>query len=275
MRKLFLTGTAIATSFAATGVAIASSEAANAADTAAPAVSQANGKISAGAGAMNDDFSAIGEGSFSLPIGRDWGLQLDGAVATLEDDVFANTAAHMFWRDPGRGLVGAYGGAVYYDSPVGDVWAGQLGFEGEAYLGRFTLHGIVGGEFGRKVDDSVFGLAEAAFYPLDDLRVSAGYARAAKIDFGTAAVEYQVASVAPGFTTFVEGRYGEDENWGAWAGIRFYFGEPKSLIRRHREDDPASNAGNTFFAYGSAFVDTDRPPSQPPCDDPEGYCTIT
>lgn len=37
-----------------------------------PAVSQPNGKVSAGAGAITDDFSAVGEGSLSLPIDRDW-----------------------------------------------------------------------------------------------------------------------------------------------------------------------------------------------------------
>src|SRR5690606_31620858 len=147
VRRLFLTGTAIATSFAA-GVVVQSSEAADVARAAsAPvsdrAVSETNGKVSAAAGAFNDDFAAIGEGSISLPLSTNWGLQLDGAVATLEDNPFGTSAAHLFWRDPGRGLIGGYGGAVYYDSPVGDIWAGQLGIEAEAYLGRVTLQGIV------------------------------------------------------------------------------------------------------------------------------------
>ena len=54
---------------------------------------------------------------------------------------------------------------------------------------------------------------------------------------------------------FAEGRIGEDDFQGVWGGIRFYFGQKdKSLIRRHREDDPydwgsdfggASNTGST------------------------------
>ena len=38
---------------------------------------------------------------------------------------------------------------------------------------------------------------------------------------------------------FAEGRIGEDDYHGVWAGVRFYFGQnDKTLIRRHREDDP-------------------------------------
>ena len=53
---------------------------------------------------------------------------------------------------------------------------------------------------------------------------------------------------------FAEGRIGEDDYHGVWGGIRFYFGQKdKSLIRRHREDDPTgledgmgvSNGGST------------------------------
>lgn len=38
---------------------------------------------------------------------------------------------------------------------------------------------------------------------------------------------------------FIEGRLGEGNFQGAWAGLRIYSGKSdKPLIRRHREDDP-------------------------------------
>ncbi len=38
---------------------------------------------------------------------------------------------------------------------------------------------------------------------------------------------------------FAEGRAGESDFFGAWGGVRIYFGQKdKTLIRRHREDDP-------------------------------------
>lgn len=271
-----LAGTAIATTLAA-GTGVHSTQAADGSASGADrAVSDTNGKISAAAGAFNDDFAAIGQGSISLPLTQEWGLQIDGAAATLDDNGYGNAAAHVFWRDPARGLVGGYGSAIYYDAPGDNVWGGQIGAEAEGYFGRLTLRGMLGGEFGEDpLPDGVFALATAAYYPTDDLRLAGGYARAARIDFGLVEAEYQLSSLVPGLSTFAEARYGEDDNWSAWLGVRFYFGEPKSLIRRQREDDPAGNAGNTFFAYGSAFQGMDNPPSQPPCDDPEGYCTIT
>src|SRR5262249_51914591 len=42
---------------------------------------------------------------------------------------------------------------------------------------------------------------------------------------------------------FAEGRVGEgSNNVGVWGGVRIYFGQhDKSLIRRHREDDPVAD----------------------------------
>ena len=43
---------------------------------------------------------------------------------------------------------------------------------------------------------------------------------------------------------FVEGRVGEGDFHGVWGGLRFYFGQKdKTLIRRHREDDPTDWGG--------------------------------
>ena len=39
-------------------------------------------------------------------------------------------------------------------------------------------------------------------------------------------------------TLFVEGRAGQGAFEGMWGGLRVYLGKDKSLIRRHREDDP-------------------------------------
>ena len=46
-------------------------------------------------------FGAIG--AVTVPIGHRYGLQLDGSVASIDTE-----AAHFFWRDPSKGLLGAY-----------------------------------------------------------------------------------------------------------------------------------------------------------------------
>lgn len=64
-----------------------------------------------------------------------------------------------------------------------------------------------------------------------------------------------------------EGRVGEDSYHGVWGGVRFYFGQKdKTLIRRHREDDPTNwnNGADSTFNGGSQ-----TPASAPSC--PVGY----
>jgi hypothetical protein len=49
-----------------------------------------------------------------------------------------------------------------------------------------------------------------------------------------------------GLTVFFDGAVHDDENYRALGGVRYYFGESKSLIRRHREDDPRNNLIRSF-----------------------------
>jgi hypothetical protein len=53
---------------------------------------------------------------------------------------------------------------------------------------------------------------------------------------------------------FAEARFGEHSDHGAWGGLRFYFGQKdKTLIRRHREDDPTNwNNGADSTANGGS-----------------------
>jgi len=59
---------------------------------------------------------------------------------------------------------------------------------------------------------------------------------------------------------FAEGRFGEGDFHGVWAGLRFYFGQKdKSLIRRHREDDPTDWGGG--FGNGINNGGSTTPPT--------------
>ena len=119
------------------------------------------------------------------------------------------------------------------------------GVEGEAYFGRVSIEGLLGWEHQEfnagGDDDHIFALADVAFYATDDFRVWGGYRHWNDIDMAAFGAEYLLPTrwggAAPAL--FAEGRIGEDDYMAAWGGIRLYFGpEPKSLIRRHREDDP-------------------------------------
>ncbi len=88
-------------------------------------------------------------------------------------------------------------------------------------------------------------LGNIAFYATDDFRVFGGARYLAEDLHGAAGTEFQIAP-GSGAALFAEGRYHDSDRWQAFAGVRFYFGAPKPLIRRHREDDPGT--------YGTEFL---------------------
>ena len=206
-----------------------------------PAVSGINGKIDFAWGGISPPFF-FGpltpeyriQGAVSVPLGYSVGLQVDAAYASIFGLPFLHGAAHLFWRDPAMGLVGAYGSF--------STWAGvgrwRAGAQGEVYFGRLSLEGIIGVEFGT-LPTSWFGMADIAVYPADNLRISVGVRHSLFGNSLAGAIEYQFASNGGvGWAAYVEGEIGTAGYHRILAGVRLYFGEDKTLITRHREDDP-------------------------------------
>jgi hypothetical protein len=214
-----------------------------------PAVSGLNGKIAAFGGWLDDDTGDTGiggiMGALSVPLGHRFGFQADGMIASSHSDFVGEVGGHLFWRDPSTGLIGIYGEYVTRNDPDWDTW--RIGVQGEAYLGNVSLEGVVGYEntdlpaaLGSD-DDDVFAYLDAAYYLDDNFRIALGYRRLDGINIGAAGMEYQLPTsvLGVGTSVFAEGRIGEDDYAAVWGGIRLYLGqEGKSLIRRHREDDP-------------------------------------
>lgn len=66
---------------------------------------------------------------------------------------------------------------------------------------------------------------------------------------------------------FVEGRVGQGSYHGVWGGLRVYFGKSdKTLIRRHREDDPNgwNDGPASVFGNGSSSGSQTNAPAGPP-----------
>jgi hypothetical protein len=206
-----------------------------------PAVSQPNGKLSAFGGTIDGHQGGGITGAFSLPVDRQWGLQGDVLAGTAGGGTFWGLAGHAFWRNPAQGLLGLYGSWVDW-SPVG-AEVTKIGLEGEWYNGPFSFEGKIamqGGTF-----SGTAWSATAAMYAQENFRLdlSARNLEGVGTTFGVGA-EWQ--HDASGLALFGNG------NW-AWggstystliAGVRFYAGPPKSLIRRHREDDPGVDLTN-------------------------------
>jgi hypothetical protein len=243
------------------------------------AVDGVNGKVGAFGGSADNHPYAGTEGSVSIPLGCEVGAQIDGLGSSFDNRYFGGVAGHLFMRNPAQGLLGAYGDYVKWDQ-FGGVYTAHVGAEAEMYSGQWTLRGLAGAEQGSNqsvVVGSViqnfntptrfFDQINLAFYPTDNLEVFAGQrylggknAAAFGGEWGLPWGKGVMASL------FTEGLIGQDSFHGGWVGLRFYFGQKdKTLIRRHREDDPTNWDTDSLFGITNSNSQSPLPPSPPPC----------
>jgi hypothetical protein len=230
----------------------------------APAVDAPNGKFDAFAGSMAGKSVEGIEGAYTIPLGGQYGAQFDGIVGALDSNTFASGAAHLFWRDPSRALLGLYVSETYWDR-YGGLSVGHVAAEGEYYWGPFTLQGLVGVEFGNSGSNSIatlfagpvftttttftdsynirtrfFDEINLKYYFGDDLSAYIGHRYLGGLN--ALALGAEIARpISPGVlaSAFVEGRVGENDASGVWGGLKLYFGPTdKPLIARHRTEDP-------------------------------------
>ncbi|MEX0345943.1 MAG: hypothetical protein AB3N20_13540 [Rhizobiaceae bacterium] len=216
-----------------------------------PAVDGINSKLIFGGAVDGKDSYAIG-GAVTIPLGHAFGIQIDAGAGEFDSYFLGHIpvylgAAHLFWRDPSKGLVGIYGDYVHADI------AGGLNFytaaiEGGLYLDRFTVHGLIGARGGDLVDTSFFDRVRLLYYPLDDLNIHIGHSYAFDNHAFLYGAEWAFGSTrGAAASLFVAGALSEESGSRTFAGLRFYFGQSdKSLIRRHREDDPPATLTSDF-----------------------------
>jgi hypothetical protein len=236
------------------------------------AVSGPNGKIQVEGGAWDVDglgsnHQIEGVGSFSLPLGCMFGLQVDAGAGSFGDVDALGAGAHLFVRDPNSYLLGVHGAYENWDiNGIGnaDVW--RIGAEAELYAGNFSLEGWVGLQDTDFSGSGVFGKLTAAAYITEDWRVAAGVRLADDFAYGAVSTEWQLPNMPLSLTA--EGRYGEDDYKAISIGAKFYFGaDQKSLINRHREDDPVDGLFDFLGAAGGINQGT----APAPCVD-DGVC---
>lgn len=251
-----------------------------------PAVSGFNGKVSLGytyfnissvTPAQHIDIYDI-EGSLSLPLGQRFGLQVDAAVLPMRANgasaTFYGAGAHLFWRNPDFAMAGIYGEVSRID-PLNTTFY-RVGAEGEVYLGNVSLEAFAGVQGASGTNQTLFtGDLTAAFYATEDLRFDASVIRNFDTTWGRVGVEYQADFNGVRPTLYANASFGN--GFQAYkAGVRFYFGADgnKSLMRRHREDDPRSRIDQG--AVGAlGLLSTPALPEACPqgtFDDGEGNC---
>jgi hypothetical protein len=215
-------------------------------DGAAPAVSDPNGKFSVEGGEYDGDRSALALGSYSMPLGHAFGLQADGALGRIDEDTMGGGGLHLFARDPSSYLLGVYGSFHTWDSI--DIW--RTAAEFQLYMHQFSLEGLAGYEgvnmpstSGGLVvlnsdDDHFFGQIDLAYYLLDDLKLYGGYRYVNETSLGGAGVEYLLRAFDSPVSLFAKADFGDEEYNRITGGLRIYFGSDKTLIERHRTEDP-------------------------------------
>jgi hypothetical protein len=112
----------------------------------------------------------------------------------------------------------------------------------------------------------LYAIADVAYYITPDFRVSLGGSHVLGYNQLRLATEYQVTSWDFPFSVTGEGRFGQDGGIVATIGLKHYFGDPdKSLIDRHRQDDPPDRAIDFYGAAGSPLYATAPAPTTPTC----------
>jgi hypothetical protein len=252
-----------------------------------PAVDGVNGTGAILGGGDDTKGLFAGAGSLAVPLGGQYGAELDGVAGSFDGRFLGGGAGHLFWRNPTQGLLGAYGDGVHFETPIGGVGVGHVGGEGEAYVGQWTFRGVAGAEFGNNAATSTsavvgtipggrivtsttvngalthvtrfFDTLTLEYYVTDNWGAWGGQRYLGGKNAAAFGTEYALSSyghVLP--TLFAEGRVGEgSNNYGVWGGLRLYFGNhDKTLIRRNREDDPQSNLFDIVDALGSGSTTT-------------------
>ena len=239
---------------AALAVALLAGPAVEAARAGDAAVSDVNLKISGFGGQLNPGDGVRGLGgiaaSLTLPAGHSFGLQFDGAFAKVGGDDFYDAGAHLFWRDPGAGLFGVYGGYAHLNA-LGGLSTRRIGVEAERYSGKLTFEGAVGYETGDAAN-GVYGHAKLDYYWTPNLMTSSGFTYEGAGYYSSKA-EYQIRSDdAASVSLFANSDWHAIDNYMLLGGLKIAFGKNMSLIDRHRKQDPANYLDPDLIAGAQA-----------------------
>jgi hypothetical protein len=252
-------------------------------DTDLPAVSGINGKWELDPGILTSSAGVRAAGSVSIPLGKSFGLQLDGQGLLNGNGLTYGGAVHAFTRNPSSYLAGITAGFVRAPGAT----LGAVGFEGELYLNEFSIEGWAGVAGLDYVNPAlldktgVFAIGDVAYYATPDWRMSLGGSYVlgdTALHLGT---EYQFQGLGAPLSITGDARLHTNGSYTLTVGLKGYFGgdDPqKTLINRHRQDDPPNRGIDLFTAAGDqlyATPPTTTPPTTTPPVDLEQLCLDT
>jgi hypothetical protein len=244
------------------------------------AVDGFNGKVEALGGSLANHTLYGSRGSLSIPLAGSWGAQLDGTVGSWSSNGFGSVGGHLFWRNPSQALLGVYVSHTHWNG-FGGMHVTQVAAEGEYYWQRWTVQGIAGVEFGNSGSSTTFTPSVAAGRFVTPDVTSTSIFDVKTRFFDQVNLKYYFTDNVSGYvghrylggrnilalggetalplgggrmaSAFIEGRIGENDSHGVWGGLKLYFGQKdKSLMARHRQDDPVNWSVDSLLSIASA-----------------------
>ncbi|RYE08370.1 MAG: hypothetical protein EOP22_13860 [Hyphomicrobiales bacterium] len=233
-----------------------------------PAVSGLNGKIEFNAGLLNvpaPTFVGRAAGAVTVPVGDSFGLQADFTAASAPGLTLGG-ALHIFTRDPSSHLIGGTFGVMR--TPGAIIFA--AGPEAEFYFDNVSIEAWGGLSYAKPTVGAdrllPFVMADVAYYPEPNWRLSLGLSSLDGYNAVHAGTEYLIDGFDLPVSLTADARLGQDGAILATIGLRAYIGgQNKSLLRRHREDDPADRGASLYNAAGGLTIR----PKQSAGSDPE------
>ena len=174
--------------------------------------------------------------STAIPYFSSFGIQGDLAYGLYDGNRAASSAAaalHIFWRNPGSGMIGIYGDWGY----LSPVHSGRLGLETAYYSGQWTVEGLFAMEFGQNVYTKFVDEIDLSYYFDDNTKVSIGHRFIARGNVFNIGFEKQFSEYAGSpWSVFGEAEAGEDDYYQFFAGIKASLGTgtATSMIGRDR-----------------------------------------
>jgi hypothetical protein len=173
-----------------------------------------------------------------MPFYPSIGVQLDLGIGRFGSKyTSAASGLHIFKRDPSTGMIGIYGDWGYVDTEHG----GRVGVEGAIYNGRWSLDAMAGVQFGQHYLTKFVDEVDLSYYFTDNFKGSIGHRLTSRGHVANIGFEFMPDLGAnSGWSVYGEAEVGEDNYSGAWAGIRYSFGQSSAstLIERDRMADP-------------------------------------
>lgn len=212
------------------------------------AVSAPNLKVSGYGGAEDGQARANVAAQGSIPVGDNFGVQLDALYGYGDGNQNGGVGGHFFYRDPKQFLAGV----TVMTAKQDETEFNRFGVESEIYLEQFTLATAGGYQDGdNRLGKSAFYTVEGAYYANDNLKYVLGATGFDGNNTGFGRAEWQPTNEP--YTVFAFGGTGNTGNAFLLAGASYTFGAPATTLKkRDRTGDPENIVKTAATFVGSA-----------------------